>query len=133
MDFAHPRGCGGFGSVDLFDPQAGLVLVEVLTGHAGAIVVGPNERLAAAVHVIEPVRMLDFVADVPEVGSLRELVERKRPLRSVLCARTEQRYRSHYFVNTRCVIRPVSGSIVHEKPSQEAHFDPASVGMTGLA
>jgi hypothetical protein len=55
MDFAHPRGCDGFGSVDLFDPQAGLILVEVLTGHAGAIVVAPNERLAA-VRVIEPVR-----------------------------------------------------------------------------
>jgi hypothetical protein len=35
--------------------------------------------------------------------------------------------RDHYFVNCRCVMRPVPGSIVQDKPSHEAHINPASV------
>ncbi len=64
MNLADPRGRDGFRSIDLFDAQAGLVFVQMLAGQARLVVLWPYKRLAA-VHVIQPVRVRDLVANEP--------------------------------------------------------------------
>jgi hypothetical protein len=66
VNLADPRRRDGLRSINLLDAQAGLVFVQMLASQAGPVVVGPYKRLAA-VHVIQPVRVRDLVADEPEI------------------------------------------------------------------
>src|SRR5215469_2635405 len=74
MNFAHTRWRDYFQSINLLDAQTGLVLVQVLANESRPLVVRPDERLPA-IHVIEPVRVINFIADKLEVGAPGELME----------------------------------------------------------
>jgi hypothetical protein len=74
VDLPDPCGRGGLGRVDLLDTQAGLVLIQVLPGQPGALVVGPDERLAAG-HVIQGVRITDVIAEGQQIRANRELMK----------------------------------------------------------
>src|SRR5215469_16487959 len=74
MDLAHMCGSYCLRSIDLLDPQASFVLVEMFALQPGLLVVGPNECLPA-VHVIELVRPLNVIANGLEVGACGELME----------------------------------------------------------
>src|SRR3954469_12659158 len=74
VDLAHAGGRDRLGRVDILDLEARLVLVEVLARQPRAVVVGPDEGLAAR-DVVERIVALDVVADRPEPLAGRELVE----------------------------------------------------------
>src|SRR5215831_4282350 len=74
MNLADTHGGNRLGAIHFLDAQTGFVFVEVLALEAGALVVWPDEGLAA-VDVIQTVGVWDFIADEAEVGADGELMK----------------------------------------------------------
>src|SRR6516225_3575558 len=66
VNLAYALGLDCLRSINLLDLQACLVVVEVFAHEPAPFVVWPDEGLPAA-HMIEPVWVINLVADEPEV------------------------------------------------------------------